>query len=306
MKTSIDAVIRLEKKITVEIPAEDVSKRIEEQFAEIRKEVPAEGIPQGEGADGDGEALLQGIRRGRPFRADREGVAERRGEGKGHQDPFPGRRGRRQGGCRAGLQVLRHGGSGPRGRGEGLQGDPRDPGEGERDRRGRRVGDRAPPDPLRPVPARGRAQGRARRPGGVRLQGGLGRRDGGREREDVDRPLQRHPVRAGVRGQDDGGRRGRRALLRDRLPGRSPGPEVRREDGELRREGRRPSGRGSFPTSTTSSRSSSGRGRRGGAADEDAAEARGGGREQDPAGGGGAAPAGSCTTGTPSTSPRRW
>ncbi|MBE0569153.1 MAG: trigger factor [Deltaproteobacteria bacterium] len=47
MKTSIDAVSGIEKKITVEIPAEDVSLRIEEQYAEIRKEVPLKGFRKG-------------------------------------------------------------------------------------------------------------------------------------------------------------------------------------------------------------------------------------------------------------------
>ncbi len=47
MKTSIDAVSGVEKKITVEIPAEDVTKRIEEQYAEIRREVPLRGFRKG-------------------------------------------------------------------------------------------------------------------------------------------------------------------------------------------------------------------------------------------------------------------
>jgi trigger factor len=47
MKTSIDAVSSVEKKITVEIPAEEVDKRIEEQFAEIRREVPLKGFRRG-------------------------------------------------------------------------------------------------------------------------------------------------------------------------------------------------------------------------------------------------------------------
>jgi trigger factor len=47
MKTSIDAVSGVERKITVEIPAEDVAKRIEEQYAEIRREVPLKGFRKG-------------------------------------------------------------------------------------------------------------------------------------------------------------------------------------------------------------------------------------------------------------------
>ncbi|MBP2674393.1 MAG: tig [Deltaproteobacteria bacterium] len=47
MKTNIDAVSGIEKKITVEIPAEDITRRIEEQFTEIRKEVPLKGFRKG-------------------------------------------------------------------------------------------------------------------------------------------------------------------------------------------------------------------------------------------------------------------
>ncbi len=47
MKTSIDAVSGVEKKITVEISAEEVDKRIEEQFAEIRRDVPLKGFRKG-------------------------------------------------------------------------------------------------------------------------------------------------------------------------------------------------------------------------------------------------------------------
>ena len=48
MKTSINAAEKsYEKKIVVEIPAEDVDKRIEEQYAEIRKEVPLKGFRRG-------------------------------------------------------------------------------------------------------------------------------------------------------------------------------------------------------------------------------------------------------------------
>jgi trigger factor len=48
MKTSIDTTDKsYERKITVEIPAEDVDKRIEEQFTEIRREVPLKGFRKG-------------------------------------------------------------------------------------------------------------------------------------------------------------------------------------------------------------------------------------------------------------------
>lgn len=47
MKTSVDAVSGVERKITVEIPAEEVSRRIEEEYAEIRKGVPLKGFRKG-------------------------------------------------------------------------------------------------------------------------------------------------------------------------------------------------------------------------------------------------------------------
>ncbi len=47
MKTSIEAVSGIEKKITVEVPAEEVEKRIEEGFAEVRKMVPVKGFRPG-------------------------------------------------------------------------------------------------------------------------------------------------------------------------------------------------------------------------------------------------------------------
>jgi trigger factor len=47
MKTSVDAVSGVEKKITVEIPAEEISRRIEEEFVEIRKAVPLKGFRKG-------------------------------------------------------------------------------------------------------------------------------------------------------------------------------------------------------------------------------------------------------------------
>ena len=48
MKTSIDAAEKsYEKKITVEIPSEDVDKRIEEQYVEIRREAPLRGFRRG-------------------------------------------------------------------------------------------------------------------------------------------------------------------------------------------------------------------------------------------------------------------
>ncbi|MCL2102644.1 MAG: trigger factor, partial [Syntrophorhabdaceae bacterium] len=48
MKTNIETSEKgYEKKVTVEIPSEDVDKRIEEQYVEIRKEVPLKGFRRG-------------------------------------------------------------------------------------------------------------------------------------------------------------------------------------------------------------------------------------------------------------------
>ncbi len=47
MKTRVDAVSGVERKIMVEIPAEEVSRRIREEFAEVRKMVPLKGFRKG-------------------------------------------------------------------------------------------------------------------------------------------------------------------------------------------------------------------------------------------------------------------
>jgi trigger factor len=47
MKTSIEAVSGIERKITVEVPADEVAKRVEEGFAEVRKMVPVRGFRPG-------------------------------------------------------------------------------------------------------------------------------------------------------------------------------------------------------------------------------------------------------------------
>jgi trigger factor len=47
MKTQVDAVSGVERKITVEIPAEEVSRRVEQEFAELRKMVPLKGFRKG-------------------------------------------------------------------------------------------------------------------------------------------------------------------------------------------------------------------------------------------------------------------
>ncbi len=47
MKTSIEAVSGIEKKITVEVPAEEVAKRVEEGFVEVRRMVPVKGFRPG-------------------------------------------------------------------------------------------------------------------------------------------------------------------------------------------------------------------------------------------------------------------
>jgi len=47
MKTSVDAVSGVERKITVEIPAEEVDRRIELEFTELRRMVPVRGFRKG-------------------------------------------------------------------------------------------------------------------------------------------------------------------------------------------------------------------------------------------------------------------
>jgi trigger factor len=47
MKTSVDAVSGVQRKIQVEIPADEVSRRIQEEFAEVRKMVPLKGFRKG-------------------------------------------------------------------------------------------------------------------------------------------------------------------------------------------------------------------------------------------------------------------
>ena len=47
MKTQMDAVSGVERKITVEIPAEEVARRIEQEFVELRKMVPLKGFRKG-------------------------------------------------------------------------------------------------------------------------------------------------------------------------------------------------------------------------------------------------------------------
>jgi len=47
MKTSVDAVSGVEKRIRVEVPAEEVSRRVEEEFVELRKMVPLKGFRKG-------------------------------------------------------------------------------------------------------------------------------------------------------------------------------------------------------------------------------------------------------------------
>jgi len=47
MKTSVDAVSGVERKIRVEIPAEEVDRRIEQEFTELRRMVPVRGFRKG-------------------------------------------------------------------------------------------------------------------------------------------------------------------------------------------------------------------------------------------------------------------
>jgi trigger factor len=47
MKTQVDAVSGVERKITVEIPAEEVARRVEQEFVELRRMVPLKGFRKG-------------------------------------------------------------------------------------------------------------------------------------------------------------------------------------------------------------------------------------------------------------------
>ena len=47
MKTSIETVSSVEKRIRVEIPADEVSRRVEEGYAEVRKMAPLRGFRKG-------------------------------------------------------------------------------------------------------------------------------------------------------------------------------------------------------------------------------------------------------------------
>jgi len=47
MKTQVDVVSGVERKITVEIPADEVARRVEQEFVELRKMVPLKGFRKG-------------------------------------------------------------------------------------------------------------------------------------------------------------------------------------------------------------------------------------------------------------------
>ena len=47
MKTNIESVSTVEKRIRVEVPADEVSRRVEEGYAEVRKMAPLRGFPKG-------------------------------------------------------------------------------------------------------------------------------------------------------------------------------------------------------------------------------------------------------------------
>lgn len=47
MKTSVDALSGVERKVTVEVPAEEVDRRIEQEFVELRRMVPLRGFRKG-------------------------------------------------------------------------------------------------------------------------------------------------------------------------------------------------------------------------------------------------------------------
>src|SRR3972149_3576418 len=117
MKTSVDAVSGVERKITVEIPAEEVDRRIEREFAELRRSVPLRGFRKG-------KAPMEMVKR--MFRTSveaevserlgRGGLTRRGGKGEGPEGPFPSGRGRREDPPGAGLRLFGHGRGDPRGR----------------------------------------------------------------------------------------------------------------------------------------------------------------------------------------------
>src|SRR3989337_3107197 len=47
MKTNIESVSTVEKRIRVEVPADEVSRRVEEGYAEVRKMAPLRGFRKG-------------------------------------------------------------------------------------------------------------------------------------------------------------------------------------------------------------------------------------------------------------------
>ena len=223
MKTSVDAVSGVERKITVEIPADEVDRRIEQEFTELRRMVPVRGFRKG-------KAPMEMVKR--MFRDSVEAevsehlVKESLTEVVKEKDlkvlSLPARGGR-QGRPGEGFRLLRHRRGRPGGRAGRLQGDPRDEGEGERDRRGRRGGDRAASESF----AQFHARGRARRPESDLVEFGftatVGRRNGRSATTTCRRALQRHPVRRGVRAEDARGRTGDDPRLRDRLSRGLPG-----------------------------------------------------------------------------------
>ena len=124
MKTSVDAVSGVERKITVEIPADEVDRRIEQEFTELRRMVPVRGFRKG-------KAPMEMVKR--MFRDSVEAevsehlVKESLTEVVKEKDlkvlSLPGVDGAKVG-RREGFRLLRHGRGRPRGRADGYKGIP--------------------------------------------------------------------------------------------------------------------------------------------------------------------------------------
>ena len=206
MKTSVDAVSGVERKITVEIPADEVDRRIEQEFTELRRMVPVRGFRKG-------KAPMEMVKR--MFRDSVEAevsehlVKESLTEVVKEKDlkilSLPGVEGAKVVPGKdfvfsATVEVV------PEVEAKDYKGIPvykEKVNVTDEDVAAAIERLRTPYAHFMPEEGR-KAQNR--RPGGVRVHGDRGRRNGGQRRQRVDRPFQRHPVREGVRGKDAGGR----------------------------------------------------------------------------------------------------
>src|SRR4030042_1237407 len=80
MKTSIESVSGVEKRIRVEVPADEVSQRVEAGYAKVRKVAPLRGFRRGKPRGDPGRV---------PGDPHREGGGGGAGRGRGHGDRSP-------------------------------------------------------------------------------------------------------------------------------------------------------------------------------------------------------------------------